>query len=748
MKFSDRFVCATTEYNTYENHVPNPQFRTSFMLSEIPAQAELTVCGLGYYEVYLNGQNITKGYMAPYRSNPDHFLYYDHYDLRDYLIDGENVLGLLLGNGFLNPSIETWDFCKVPFRSAPKVALSLEIDGEELLDATALKCTESPITFEEFHSGEFYDARRELPGWKLPGYDDSAWRACLPAKTPLGQPRIPDCEPIGIVDVHYPVRILKSKNGYIYDFVVNAAGLCELKIAGKSGQKVTLRHGELLRDGELDLTNIAYNSYTQTDSYILKGEGKENFMPHFTYHGFRFVEVIGITEKQATPELLTFYEMSSSLRTVGDFSCDHADINALFDATMQSNRANFIYFPTDCPQREKNGWTGDAALSADQMLTYLDCARSMKEWLRNIFKAQNEEGAIPGIVPTHDWGFAWGNGPAWDNVMFELPYRIYQHTGDTDILREAAPYLLKYLRYMETKQDENGLYHYGLGDWLHVQDVKDKTYLEYTDTILCKDICDKAALIFSVIGDKEGAEYAGRRSEEIREAYRRSCMRISKRTGHMTQRVRNQATLAMAIHYGMYNEDELAFAAKELESLVKMRDYHMDVGILGARAMWHVLAEYGMIDTALKMILNPTFPSFKCWLDQGATALFEAFVPLEHPIDQMTADDPWMDSLNHHMWGDIIGMFMRHLAGIQVLGADRVQIAPCFTDQIGRVSAHTTLPYGEISVQYKTTQQMVDLVAQIPAGVTANLRVPSGYRLSHGSSTCKAGENHWIFCKE
>ena len=257
MLFSNNFVSATREYNTFEKHVANPQFRKSFTITSLPQRSEITICGLGYYELYLNGQNITKGFMAPYRSNPEHYIYYDNYDLSDYLVEGENVIGVMLGNGFLNPNITVWDFCKVPFRSAPMVALSLELDGKEIFDATSLKCTESPITFEEFHAGEYYDARLELDGWKTAGYDDSSWREVLPAKAPSGEPRIPSCEPIGIIDVHYPARIIKSKNGYIYDFVVNAAGLCELNIKGSRGQEVQLRFGELLRSGELDKQNGA-----------------------------------------------------------------------------------------------------------------------------------------------------------------------------------------------------------------------------------------------------------------------------------------------------------------------------------------------------------------------------------------------------------------------------------------------------------------------------------------------------------
>lgn len=744
MIFSERFVCATKEYNTYECHVRNPQFRKSFVLEALPAMAELTICGLGYYELYVNGQNITKGFMAPYRSNLDHYLYYDRYDIGEYLVEGENVVGVLLGNGFLNQSIATWDFCKIPYRAAPMVALCVELDGKELFDATQLKCTESPITFEEFHSGEYYDARLELDGWKLAGFDDCAWRAVLPAKQPAGEARVPDCEPIGIIDVHYPVRILKSKEGYIYDFGVDAAGLCELNIKGRSGQTVQLRYGEMLREGELDLSNIAYNEWMHVDRYTLRGDRAERYMPHFTYHGFRFVEVTGITEQQATQDLLTFYEMSSSFAQTADFKCDNPSLNALFDATMRSNRANFMYFPTDCPTREKNGWTGDAALSAEQHLIYLDCARSMKEWLRNVFKSQNDEGAIPGIVPTFDWGFAWGNGPAWDVVMFELPYRIYQYTGDTEIVREGRAHFLRYLKYMESKRDEQGLLHYGLGDWCHTQRTQRelKEQLAYTDTITCKYLCDEAAVLFDAIGDAESAAYARALSADLKRSFRTAFLRPTH-----TLKISNQTTQSMAIYYGMFEKEELPGAYAELERVIHVAGDRMDLGVLGNRAIFRVLAECGKIDLALDMMLNPVFPSFQCWLDQGATTLFESFFCFDHHIDSF-ADDPRPDSLNHHFWGDIIAVFMRHLAGIQVNSLTEVCIAPSFADLLNNVQAHEMLGGERIAVQYKKTDITVEMTVTIPTKVRALLTVPQGYRLVHGKTALKAGENHLVFCKQ
>lgn len=743
MRFSDRFVAATEEYNTYKKHVSNPQFRKSFFLTSLPKTAEITICGLGYYELYINGRNITKGPMAPYRANPNHYLYYDRYDLTESLVVGENVIGILLGNGILNANVDQWDFYLASYRSAPKVALCVELDGTILFDASALKCTESPLTFEEFHSGEYYDARLEQTGWKNAGFDDSNWREVIPAQTPSGEARIPDCDPIGIIDVHRPVKIFKSHHGYIYDFTVNCAGLCKLTIQGARGQEVQLRYGELIRNGELDVSNISYNEYMNCDRYILKGDGEETFLPHFTYHGFRFVEVTGITESQAVPELLTCYEMSSSFEKSADFQCDNADLNALFDATMQSDRANFIYFPTDCPHREKNGWTGDAALSAEQFLIYFNCASSLKEWLRNIFKAQNQEGTIPGIVPTHQWGFAWGNGPAWDLVMFELPYRIYQYTGDVEIVREGREHFLRYLRYLDAKRDEYGLLHYGLGDWCHCQQSQKELAMQlpYTDTMIGKDLCDKAAFLFDLLNDSDASDYARRLSDELKTAFRKQYIR----TESHTLKISNQTTQAMAIYYGMFNPDEIPDAYRQLTKLIHVRDNHMDFGVLGNRVIYRVLAEHNDMDLALKMMLNPTYPSFLCWLRQGATTLFEDFTYTEHRMDALTDEDPSVLSLNHHFWGDIAAVFMRHLAGIQTESPTSVRIAPCFVQTLNRVSAYITTPNGRIAVRYKKIDTMVDMTVSVPRGVTAIVTVPKDRNLVFGNLTCKEGENHFLF---
>ena len=743
MIFSKDFVCATSDYSTLDNKIPNPQFRKSFIISTLPNTAEITICGLGYYRLYVNGKDITKGYMAPYRSNPDHYLYYDNYNIKDILTEGENVIGIILGNGILNSNYPIWDFDKAPFRSSPKVALSFEIDGCETFDARSLKCTESPIMFEEFHLGEIYDARLELDGWLFADYDDSLWRNVLTARCPDGEPRIPDCEPVREIEIRHPVRIIKTENSYIYDFAVTTAGVCELKIKGTRGQKVTLRHGEIIRNGKLDIKNISFSQFTDAEpqkiQYILKGENYETYTPHFSYQGFRFVEVTGITEEQATLDLLTLHEISSMSEQTADFWCDNKDINAIFDACMRSDRSNFIYFPTDCPQREKNGWTGDITFSAEQLLIYFDAARSLKEWLRNVFKAQNEDGAIPGIVPTDTWGFAWGNGPAWDDVMFELTYRIYQYTGDKDFVFEAAPYLRKHLKYMDSRRDGNGILCYGLGDWSHIHFPTSavNSQLPMTDTIIGKSICDKAVKLFTLIDDTEYTTYAQQLSNQLKSAY------TSKFPSD-----KNQSIASMCLYYEMIEHGLEQTVLNRLVSHIHSYGDHMSVGVLGGRALFRALGENHLSELALKMILNPTFPSFKYNIDKGMTALAERFIYIENRIDSLTDSDASPDSLNHHFWGDISAFFMRHLAGIQVNNTNSVLIAPDIVECINNLSAHITLPAGRISTQYKKCDIMLEMTVFAPDGVKITIEPPLGYELTYGNLQCSLGCNKLVFCKD
>ena len=401
--------------------------RRTFELDFVPEKAEISICGLGFYCLYINGKEITKGHLAPYISNPDDYCYYDTYDIASLLVKGKNAVGVILRNGFTNSlGGYVWESDKSAWRGAPRVALELfaEAEGYERVRIeadTEFKVCNSPILFDDLHYGEYYDARKNQDGWSLPDFDDREWTNAIPAKAPRGEFRFCSAEPIGITDVRKPKRIIRCESGFIYDFGLNSAGLCEVNIKNsKVGQRLTLRYAEQVKENELFVDSVVfpitrfpdYFENNQKDIYICRGGETETWKPHFTYHGFRYVLIEGIGEEQATEDLLTYCVMSSVLKKHGDFKCSDKTVNKLFEMTKNSDLSNFYYYPTDCPHREKNGWTGDAAVSCFHMMLLYDCKTSFAEWLANVRKSQNDVGALPGIVPTAGWGYDWGNGSA------------------------------------------------------------------------------------------------------------------------------------------------------------------------------------------------------------------------------------------------------------------------------------------------------------------------------------------------
>ena len=322
MKFSKNFVRANEQLCDFEHFVPAPYFRKRFILNSKPRKAEITICGLGFYELYINGTKITKGFLAPYISNPDDLLYYDSYNVSEYLKTGENVVGVILGNGMQNCfGGAVWDFDKAQFRSAPEFAFWMSVeyhDGSKYeIDASDFVWNSSPVIMNDLRAGEWYDARHEIKGWNLPGLDDSDWCEVISAEEPRGEMRLTDIEPIITTKELLPVNIHKSKisifpelgenipdipipededvtEGYLYDFGINTAGVCRLKIKNSfPGQKVILQFGEILgeldEDGKtirnensgLDLRGFHFlpHRFNNRDVYICKGADEEAWIP-------------------------------------------------------------------------------------------------------------------------------------------------------------------------------------------------------------------------------------------------------------------------------------------------------------------------------------------------------------------------------------------------------------------------------------------------------------------------------------
>lgn len=698
----NNFIRATKEYCSFDEYVSAPYIRKAFALGFKPKKAQIKICGLGFYRLFINGKDITKGALAPYISNPLHYCYYDLYDIADLLTEGENVIGIILGNGFMNPfGGFIWDFDKAEWRGAPMVSAELTAEGENesfcLITDETFKVHPSPIYFDELRMGTYFDANKVIDGWNEPKFDDGLWDNAVKAEYPGGEIKLCEAEPVRTTKEIQPVSVTKCSEGYIYDFGENNAGVCRLKINAEQGQKIELFHGETLKDGELDVDSTIfirphcediYRRYGQKDLYIANGNGVEEFVPDFTYHGFRYVLVKGITEEQATKELLTYLVMSSDLKTIGRFECSDETVNKLFEMVVRSDRSNFYYFPTDCPHREKNGWTGDASMSAAHMMLLYDTTKSWAEWLRNIRKAQTEKGELPGIVPTSGWGYEWGNGPAWDSVLFNLPYQLYKCRGDVEVIKENADAMMKYFDYIMGRRSEDGTIAVGLGDWVPVGKggADYDAPLALTDTVMVMDIACKAKVMFSAIGNTSYADKAEEIYKDLRATLRNTMIDFDS----MTVKGECQSSQAISLYYGLFEDDERDEAYKRLKEFIAAKNNSFDCGFLGTRALFHVLSEFGDTELAFEMITKKEYPSYGNLIERGETTLVEHFLP-----------EGVITSHNHHFLGDISRWFIENIAGVKIINSKKAEVNINPPKSIDYASFSYELPSGEISVSWK-----------------------------------------------
>lgn len=726
-----KFISAGASMSDFGSLVPAPLLRRSFNLDSVPESAALTITGVGFYRLFINGREVTRGHMSPYISNPDHFLYFDRYDIGQYLRKGENVLGVMLGAGIRNCIGGLgWGFTEARYRGAPVTAMKLEA-GEYSFEADErFRCHSSPILFDDMRIGEIYDARLEdeTEGWTLPGFDDSGWHAALPTEMLRGEQRIADVPPITVRGKLSPVKIWREDDSFIYDFGQNGAGLVTLRTDAEAGRHIVVDFAEILVNGRFYNDTIAFSDderlpyHRQTLDYTASGRTGQEYTPSFTYYGFRYARVRGIKESEATDSLLEYSLMSSRMAERGDFVCSDSTLTSLQRMTRESDLSNLFHIPTDCPHREKNGWTADAALSAVHMLTNLDVDELLTEWSRNVSASLRYDGAMPGIVPAADWGYDEWNGPAWDSALVEVPYQLWRLRGDMRAARYAAPAMMRYVAYTMTRRDERGLVHFGLGDW-SAPHTPFKAPLELTDSVTCCDISEKAAALYRAMNMREAAEWCDAVAASYREAVREHliCHESATAAG------RCQTSQAMALYYGMFTEDEREAATNVLLELINEADGHLDCGVLGARVIFRVLAESGYVDTAYRMIVRPDAPSYGNWVVRGDTTLAEEF----------GAEGDRINSRNHHFFGDISAWMIDTVCGIRVNprleGADTVDVVPHLPEELSWAEAYHILPVGRVEVKLCRKGDMIILSVTAPDSAQGRIIAPDGYAFGDGS---------------
>ncbi|WP_052670629.1 alpha-L-rhamnosidase [Draconibacterium sediminis] len=711
-----------------------PYFRKEFKLEKKVSHARIYIAAAGLYELSINEEKVGNHVLDPGYTRFDRRNLYVTHDVTNELKNGENALGILLGNGWYNhQSTAVWYFHKAPWRNRPAFCLDLHITYEDgtkeiITSGKDWKTSLSPVVFNSIYTAEHYDARLEQPGWCSPGFDDSEWNDVIYRAAPSQNIVSQMMHPIRHVEKIVPQSISQlDDTTFVFDLDRNIAGVSAITLAGEEGTIVRLKHGErLYENGHVDLSNIDVHYRPvddsdpfQTDIYILNGKGEKTFMPRFNYKGFQYVEVTSNKPINISKESLVAYFMHSDVPESGELVTTNPTLNKIWEATNNSYLSNLFGYPTDCPQREKNGWTGDAHIAIETGLYSFDGITVYEKWLADHRDEQQPNGVLPSIIPTDGWGYEWGNGPDWTSTIALIPWNIYLFYGDASLLESCYENIKRYVDHI-TQISPLGTTTWGLGDWVP---VKSKSPVELTSTCYYYAdavILSEAAKLFNKPAD---ANKYSALAAEIKQAFNNKFYHPE--TGIYASGT--QTELSAPLYWGLVPEQEKERVAENLARRVEADQFHLDVGLLGQKSILNALSENGYAEIAYKIAAQESYPSWGWWIVNGATTLLENWdIHAQNDI-----------SMNHIMFGEIGAWLYKGLGGIYPdpnnPGFKNVILKPAFISTLEGVDISHQSLYGEIKSAWKHEGKSVVYSVTVPANSSADFYIPEGYEIQKSS---------------
>jgi len=708
-----------------------PYFRKEFDATKKIKSALAYIAVAGLYELYINGDKIGNHRLDPMYTRFDRRNLYVTYDVTAALQNGKNAIGVLLGNGWYNhQSTAVWYFDRAPWRNRPTFCLDLRVtyeDGtvETIVSDKSWKTSPSPLIFNSIYTAEHYDARLEQLGWNKTGFNDSEWKNIILRPAPSQNIVSQHLHPIRNVQ-KIPVKSMRKidDHTYFFDLGQNISGVSEFRVKGEAGTVITLEHAELLKeDGSIDMSNIDEHYRPlddsdpfQKDIFILSGKGEDVFMPKFNYKGFQYVEVKSSKPIELTADNLTGWFMHSDLPPTGTFETSNTTVNKIWSATNNAYLSNFFGYPTDCPHREKNGWTGDGHIAIETALYNFDGITVYEKWLADHRDEQQPNGVLPAIIPTSGWGYHWANGLDWTSTIAIIPWEIYRFYGDSRLLEECYDNIKRYVDYV-TFLYPDGLTNWGLGDWVP---VKSRTPVEFTSSIyyyVDATILANAATLFDRQDDfRKYSALAEKIKKAVNDKY------LNKETGIYGSGF--QTELSFPLQWGIVPEEYRQKVADNLAKRVVADGNHIDVGLLGSKAILNALSENGHADPAYTVASQETYPSWGYWITKGATTLYENW-------KVGSGNDA---SLNHIMFGEIGAWFYKAIGGIRVdpqsPGFKNILLKPNFVKNLTMANVTHDSPYGTIVSKWERKKGRIYYDVVVPANSTASLYLPNGYSLN------------------
>ena len=713
---------------------PAPFFRKEFVADKQVKEAKVYVCGLGYYEMYLNGEKVGDQVLAPAVTNYDeriiqNILYhyddqstqrvlYNTFDVTGLLQKGRNTVGAILGNGWYNQRDRTVEGCL--WYDTPRLLLQLEVeytDGSKEIIRTddSWKCTTGPLLHDAIFTGEIYDARLELDDWNTNDYDDSAWQKAILVRAPTGklQPQLAPFDKI----THSVTPVFHGKINdsiYLFELPEMISGWAQLSVKGSAGDKIRLCFVGEEGEGE---------EYGQTDTYILKGGEAECWEPRFTWHAFRYIEAV-THDVNLNEESLIVKVVNTDPAEVGTFSCSNELFNKINASYLLTQKGNFHgSISSDCPHRERLAYTGDAQVIVESSIYSFDMTQFYRKWFNDMDDARNKN---TGYVP-HTAPFAGGGGgPAWGSAYVIMPWAYYCYYGDTTLLEQHYKGMKHWVEYLQTRTDDRGIVvreepnGWCLGDWCTPKGVEVPASL--VNTAYYYHVTDLMSKIAKVLDNKEDYSFFVNLAQQIKADF--NTVFFNPETNHYWEG--RQGSDVFPLVFGMVPEDKVDAVFNALLGHLEAIDYHFDTGILGTPLLLKALSDKNRNDIAFRIMNQRDFPSFGYLLDDRFTCLWETW--------------DGRGSRSHPMFGSVVAWFYNSVAGISFdetrPGMKHILMKPQVQKDMDFCNSSYNSLHGQIRSEWKYKEGLFELTVEIPANTSATVYIPAEY----GSNIKESGK--------
>ncbi|MFZ1292299.1 MAG: family 78 glycoside hydrolase catalytic domain [Melioribacteraceae bacterium] len=718
-----------SENDNLKNGTLCPIFRKEIKLKKEIKYARAYVTSHGLYEFRINGKKISDQLFTPGWTSYNSRLQYQTYDVTQNLTSGENSIGAILGNGWYKGPMK-WDYAPNNYGSKLGLLIQIEItykDGskETNISDESWKCSTGPILMSEIYDGEKYDARLEKTGWDNKNYDDSAWEKVSVANYGYENLIASEGPEVKVTQTIYPIKKFITPNGeLVFDFGQNMVGWVQFKLKGNAGEKLTLKHGEVLdQDGNLYLANL--RKAKQMIEYTFSGGEEEIFEPHFTFQGFRYVAVTDYRDEISLNDLVGKV-IHSDMTPTGNFECSDSLINQLQKNIQWGLRGNFLDVPTDCPQRdERLGWTGDAQVFAPTACFNMDAASFYSKWMKDFIPDQLSDGRIPHVIPNilpNEGGAA-----GWADAGIIVPWTVYLNYGDKRILEIQYESMKKWIEYLKGRAGDSYLWNtaVGYGDWLAFATTRS----DYPGATTDKDLIGTAYFYYStslmnkialVLGKNKDAEDFSILMSKIKNSFQKEFITSSGRIASNTQ-----TAYLLALAFDLVPENFKAGAAKRLADDVKGFG-HLTSGFLGASHIAKVLTDFGYDDLAFKLLFRKEYPSWLYPVTKGATTIWERWDGIK---TNGTFQSEGMNSFNHYAYGAVGKWLYSDVAGIElnenIPGYKNIIVNPHTNENLKFAKAEFNSIYGKIKSSWKNVDNIFKLELEIPANTTADIFLPT-----------------------